>query len=118
MAHPLTHLTHGIPTRRPFHPAKTASAGLVEQIAGVSDYQARGRGLSRGGEALAQGKDHAAQPGAGDRAELAGLIATRTGLRAVSYSQLASVRKGVPSIGKLTFIQRPRLALYQASGPP
>src|SRR5882757_1073601 len=24
MAHPLTHLTHGIPTRRPFHPAKTA----------------------------------------------------------------------------------------------
>src|ERR1700675_338043 len=25
MAHPLTHLTHGIPTRRPFHPAKTAS---------------------------------------------------------------------------------------------
>src|SRR5258705_9299357 len=22
MAHPLTHLTHGIPTRRPFHPAK------------------------------------------------------------------------------------------------
>ena len=26
MAHPLTHLTHGIPTRRPFHPAKTASA--------------------------------------------------------------------------------------------
>ena len=26
MARPLTHLTHGIPTRRPFHPAKTASA--------------------------------------------------------------------------------------------
>src|SRR5258708_26196719 len=25
MAHPLTHLTHGIPTRRPFHPAKRAS---------------------------------------------------------------------------------------------
>jgi hypothetical protein len=25
MAHPLTHLTHGISTRRPFHPAKTAS---------------------------------------------------------------------------------------------
>jgi hypothetical protein len=25
MAHPLTHLTHGIPTRRPFHPAKTAN---------------------------------------------------------------------------------------------
>ena len=25
LAHPLTHLTHGIPTRRPFHPAKTAS---------------------------------------------------------------------------------------------
>jgi 2,4-dienoyl-CoA reductase-like NADH-dependent reductase (Old Yellow Enzyme family) len=24
MAHPLTHLTHGIPTRRPFHLAKTA----------------------------------------------------------------------------------------------
>src|SRR6202795_5026239 len=24
MAHPLTHLTHGISTRRPFHPAKTA----------------------------------------------------------------------------------------------
>src|SRR5882762_5433312 len=24
IAHPLTHLTHGIPTRRPFHPAKTA----------------------------------------------------------------------------------------------
>ena len=23
MAHPLTHLTHGISTRRPFHPAKT-----------------------------------------------------------------------------------------------
>ena len=26
MAHPLTHLTHGIPTRRPFHPAKTAAS--------------------------------------------------------------------------------------------
>jgi hypothetical protein len=28
MAHPLTHLTHGIPTRRPFHPAKTAKSVL------------------------------------------------------------------------------------------
>jgi hypothetical protein len=38
MAHPLTHLTHGIPTRRPFHPAKTASAisGVIEQIPGPS----------------------------------------------------------------------------------
>src|SRR5258705_11755781 len=26
MAHPLTHLTHGISTRRPFHPAKTGAA--------------------------------------------------------------------------------------------
>ena len=25
MARPLTHLTHGISTRRPFHPAKTAN---------------------------------------------------------------------------------------------
>jgi hypothetical protein len=25
MARPLTHLTHGISTRRPFHPAKTVS---------------------------------------------------------------------------------------------
>jgi hypothetical protein len=42
MAHPLTHLTHGIPTRRPFHPAKTASGeplwmtqgGLIRFIQG------------------------------------------------------------------------------------
>jgi hypothetical protein len=33
MAHPLTHLTHGIPTRRPFHPAKTASAPSPNTIA-------------------------------------------------------------------------------------
>jgi hypothetical protein len=26
MAHPLTHLTHGIPTRRPFHPAAERNA--------------------------------------------------------------------------------------------
>jgi hypothetical protein len=29
MAHPLTHVTHGIPTRRPFHAAKTASRPWV-----------------------------------------------------------------------------------------
>src|SRR5258707_363790 len=28
MAHPLTHLTHGISTRRPFHPAKTGETKL------------------------------------------------------------------------------------------
>jgi hypothetical protein len=30
LAHPLTHLTHGIPTRRPFHPAKTATLELSD----------------------------------------------------------------------------------------
>src|SRR5882762_10064792 len=35
MAHPLTHLTHGIPTRRPFHPAKTASAGLETRLRAI-----------------------------------------------------------------------------------
>jgi carboxyl-terminal processing protease len=34
MAHPLTHLTHGIPTRRPFHPAKLV---LVDQAVSVSN---------------------------------------------------------------------------------
>jgi hypothetical protein len=33
IAHPLTHLTHGIPTRRPFHPAKTAKVSGVNAIA-------------------------------------------------------------------------------------
>jgi len=33
--------------------------------------------LPRGGEALAQGQDHAAQPGAGHRAELVGLAGRR-----------------------------------------
>ena len=48
---------------------------LVEQIAGVGDYLGRAGDLPRGGEALAQGQDHAAQPGAGPGAELAaGLI--------------------------------------------
>ena len=46
---------------------------LIEQIAAVGDYLRRAGDLSRGGEALAQGQDHAAQPGAGHRAELAGL---------------------------------------------
>jgi hypothetical protein len=36
MAHPLTHLTHGIPTRRPFHPAKTASAFKTAKALGVT----------------------------------------------------------------------------------
>src|SRR5258707_970826 len=30
MAHPLTHLTHGIPTRRPFHPAKRRLSQIAE----------------------------------------------------------------------------------------
>src|SRR5882672_9787120 len=31
--HPLTHLTHGISTRRPFHPAKTGeSCQVVEEV--------------------------------------------------------------------------------------
>src|SRR5712671_5512421 len=29
MAHPLTHLTHGISTRRPFHPGKTCSLNFA-----------------------------------------------------------------------------------------
>ena len=33
MAHPLTHLTHGFPTRRPFHPAKMASASAESKEA-------------------------------------------------------------------------------------
>jgi hypothetical protein len=28
-----THLTHGLPTRRPFHPAKTASANQQRELA-------------------------------------------------------------------------------------
>jgi non-ribosomal peptide synthetase component F len=32
MAHPLTHLTHGIPTRRPFHPAKTARSHSHQNV--------------------------------------------------------------------------------------
>ena len=46
---------------------------LIEQIAGVGDYLVALADLPRGGEALARCQDHAAQPGAGDRAELAGL---------------------------------------------
>ena len=39
MAHPLTHLTHGIPTRRPFHPAKTARRLLSEVASPSSSRQ-------------------------------------------------------------------------------
>jgi multidrug efflux pump len=37
MARPLTHLTHGICTRRPFHPAKTASAEPFEDRQAAAD---------------------------------------------------------------------------------
>jgi hypothetical protein len=43
MAHPLTHLTHGIPTRRPFHPAKTASAASISPGASCPSDCANGR---------------------------------------------------------------------------
>ena len=33
MAHPLTHLTHGIPTRRPFHPPRSAGDGGLQSRA-------------------------------------------------------------------------------------
>ena len=46
---------------------------LIERIAGVSDYLVALEDLPGGGEPLARGQDHAAQPGAGDRAELGGL---------------------------------------------
>ena len=46
---------------------------LVEQIAADRRLPGRGRNLSCGGEALVQGQDHAAELGAGDRAELEGL---------------------------------------------
>ena len=42
MAHLLTHLTHGIPTRRPFHPAKTASAGTAIEEPEDSEAVRRG----------------------------------------------------------------------------
>jgi hypothetical protein len=38
---------------------------LIEQIAAVGDYLGRAGDLSRGGEAMVQGQDHAARPGAG-----------------------------------------------------
>ena len=37
---------------------------LIERIAGVSDYLGRPGDVPGGGEALAQGQNHAAQPGA------------------------------------------------------
>ena len=40
---------------------------LIEQIAAVGDYLVALANLPRGGEALAKGQDHAAQPGAGHR---------------------------------------------------
>ena len=46
---------------------------LIEQIAAVGDYLVAAGDLPRGSEAMAQGQDHAAQPGAGHRAKLAGL---------------------------------------------
>ena len=46
---------------------------LIEQIAAVGDYLVALDGLPGGGPKVAQGQDHAAQPGAGDRAELGGL---------------------------------------------
>ena len=45
---------------------------LVEQIAAVGDYLVALETYRAAVEALAQGQDHAAQPGAGDRAELGG----------------------------------------------
>ena len=62
---------------------------LIEQIAAVGDYLRRAGDLSCGGEALAKGQDHAAQPGAGDRAELAGLAG-----RAVSTALAAPLKAG------------------------
>ena len=47
MAHPLTHLTHGIPTRRPFHPAKTASAPSPNTIAECPVKQGQLQATSR-----------------------------------------------------------------------
>ena len=41
---------------------------LIEQIAAVGDYLVALETYRGGGEALAQGQDHAAQPGAGARA--------------------------------------------------
>ena len=38
---------------------------LIEQIAAVGDYLVALGDLSGGGETLAKGQDHAAQPGAG-----------------------------------------------------
>jgi hypothetical protein len=32
MAHPLTHLTHGIPTRRPFHPVNMSNISMPNGI--------------------------------------------------------------------------------------
>ena len=48
--------------------------------------------LSRGGEALAEGQDHAAQPGAGDRAELAGLAGHRTRFKGGGIYQVRKLR--------------------------
>jgi hypothetical protein len=52
MARPLTHLTHGISTRRPFHPGKTcsfASKRLVRKIShmGVKPGAPRGSRMSQ-----------------------------------------------------------------------
>ena len=47
----------------------------IEQIASVGELSGRAGDLPCGRATLAQGQDHAAQPGAGDRTELAGLVA-------------------------------------------
>ena len=47
---------------------------LIEQIAAVGDYLVALASLSGGGEALAEGEDHAAQPGTDAREELAGFF--------------------------------------------
>jgi hypothetical protein len=46
---------------------------LMEQIAAVGVTWSPWRLTGRGGEALAEGQDHAAQPGADHRAKLAGV---------------------------------------------
>ena len=47
---------------------------LIEQIAAVGDYLVALATYRAAVEALAEGEDHAPQPGASARAELAGLV--------------------------------------------
>jgi len=54
-----------------------AGENVIERIAAVGDYLVALANLPRGGATLAQGQDHAAQPGADHRAELGGLAAVR-----------------------------------------